>query len=420
MKRLSFLLLVSLLAIPFFYCSCSPSSSPSWPQWKGPTGDGISQETGWNPLALSGGAKILWKTNVGMAYSNVAIQGNRLYTMGTGEGFVCFVVCLDATTGKVIWRIPLEGTTTPQSTPTIDGNRVYIMAADDSLLCLRASNGKVIWGKRPKEDLNVEKPMYTWASSPIVEGDLLLVNANTAELGLDKMTGELKWEVHDKLPAGSNGSYTTPVVHDFDGKRCVFFLGPSSLNVLDVKTGQMLWSFPHANIDMVTEDPIVSGNAALIQTMQWCTLVESTGGTPKALWSTTEFDNWAPGTVLVDGYLYGAHWSLLKAMAFTMLTQMSGTDWPLRCVNWETGKVMWERNMEHVSMTEADGKLILLGYDGTLHIVRATSSSYEELSAADVLQGARPRPWITPPVLCGGRIYCHSFAGDVVCVDVRK
>lgn len=53
-----------------------------WPGWRGPNGDGISNETDWDPEALAEGAEILWKVDLGMGYSNVAINDNRLYTMG--------------------------------------------------------------------------------------------------------------------------------------------------------------------------------------------------------------------------------------------------------------------------------------------------------------------------------------------------
>jgi hypothetical protein len=53
-----------------------------WPRWRGPAGNGISQETEWNPKALAGGPRMLWKAAVGNGYSSVAIKGNRLYTMG--------------------------------------------------------------------------------------------------------------------------------------------------------------------------------------------------------------------------------------------------------------------------------------------------------------------------------------------------
>jgi len=95
--------------------------------------------------------------------------------------------------------------------------------------------------------------------------------------------------------------------------------------------------------------------------------------------------------------------------------------WPLRCIEWKTGSVMWEKKMKHATLMAADDKLFILEIDGTLRIANATASSYEELSSADVLEGAnKSRIFASPPVLYRGRVYCRNFAGDLVCIDMRK
>jgi outer membrane protein assembly factor BamB len=77
--------------------------------------------------------------------------------------------------------------------------------------------------------------------------------------------------------------------------------------------------------------------------------------------------------------------------------------------------------MKTVSVTGAGGKLLLLGLDRTLRIAEASTDAYRELSSADVLAAAsKPRLFVTPPVLCAGRIYCRNYAGDLVCIDVSK
>ena len=139
-----------------------------WPQWRGPNGDGISMETNWNPEALSGGPNILWKVDIGMGYSNVAINDNRLYTMGQ-EGVYCF----DADTGEEIWKHSFKSIADPQSTPTTDGKYVYALDKIGILLCLKAKNGKVRWKKDLVSEYDVVKPFYGFAGSPVIEGALL-------------------------------------------------------------------------------------------------------------------------------------------------------------------------------------------------------------------------------------------------------
>jgi hypothetical protein len=123
-------------------------SSFDWPRWRGPNGDGISMETDWNPEALAEGPKILWKMDVGVGYSNVAIEDNRLYTIGMGQNRKENVVsCLNTDNGEVIWQYSFESFYIPQSTPTIDGKYVYALSYGGLLLCLNAKNGKLQWEK---------------------------------------------------------------------------------------------------------------------------------------------------------------------------------------------------------------------------------------------------------------------------------
>jgi outer membrane protein assembly factor BamB len=97
----------SLIFVLFLYFSvlavCGNADDVGWPKWRGPSGNGVSGETNWDPEALTGGPKILWKVDLGRGYSNVAIKDNRLYTMGLKDRKHT-VYCLNAENGKEIWR----------------------------------------------------------------------------------------------------------------------------------------------------------------------------------------------------------------------------------------------------------------------------------------------------------------------------
>ena len=113
-----------------------------WPRRRGPNGDGISQETDWNPEALVGNPKILWKVDVGAGRSNIAIKNNHLYTMGIGKKRKeNAVYCFNANNGEAIWQYTFETMKNlqwPQSTPSIDGKYVYAISKEAVLLCLKA------------------------------------------------------------------------------------------------------------------------------------------------------------------------------------------------------------------------------------------------------------------------------------------
>jgi outer membrane protein assembly factor BamB len=294
------------------------------------------------------------------------------------------------------------------------------LAADGTLRCLRAANGKLLWKKNLLDDFEARQTSHRWATSPVVEGESLLINANTAEIALDKKTGKLQWSITDKPRAW--GSFATTVVGDFLGTRCGVFLGPSTLNIVEVATGKKLWSYSHDEAWHPNSDPITFDNQVFIQLLYSCSLLESAGAEPRVLWRTTSFCNSSyPTPVLVAGYLFGTHWPQEYFLSTDDWASMRRIEMPFRCIEWKTGRVLWEKSMKNVTLTAANGKLLLLEVTGILHIAEAAPSSYQELCSADVLGGAnKPRTFVTPPVLCNGRIYCRNFAGDLICIDVSN
>ncbi|HWF18883.1 MAG TPA: PQQ-binding-like beta-propeller repeat protein, partial [Verrucomicrobiae bacterium] len=153
-----------------------------WYRWRGPNLNGISTETGWQTQWPDEGPKRLWKASVGMGFSSMTVSHGHLYTMGNDGDATDTVYCLDAATGKPVWKhsypCPLdphfyEGGTS--STPIVDGDRVYSISRKGNLFCLDAATGKVIWSKNLPEELGCEIPTWGFAGSALVEGDLLIL-----------------------------------------------------------------------------------------------------------------------------------------------------------------------------------------------------------------------------------------------------
>jgi outer membrane protein assembly factor BamB len=112
--------------------------------------------------------------------------------------------------------------------------------------------------------------------------------------------------------------------------------------------------------------------------------------------------------IFVDEYLYGSDGNQGGYIQF-------------RCLDFNTGEIMWEERMKVASLIAADKKLIILEEDGTLHIAEANPQLYKEISICDVLGGEeKHRMFWTPPVLYRGKIYCRSWSGDLICIDVSK
>ena len=411
--------IVIFLTLIFVTCAVGGIADDyDWPQWRGPNGDGISMETDWNPEALAGGPKILWKVNVGMGYSNVAIRDNRFYAIGVRENRKENVVsCLNANNGKLIWQYAFETSQNmkwPHSTPTTDGKYVYALSVEGLLLCIKAKRGKLEWVKNLVMDYKVEEIPYGYSGSPVIEGDLIILNVNTAGIALDKETGDLVWASPVHVPTDKvcpDGYHATPVIYDYEGKRCALFFSGTGVYSVEAETGKQLWYFEFITHGEQAADPIPFEQKVFLSvgyTLARCALLEITGNEPRVVWENENMRNKFSSSLYIDGNLYGSDGD-------------QGTVAPIRCIDVKTGDVMWEKKMRMATLIAADGKLIILDEEGNLHIAEATPSSYQEISSCDVIEDEeKPRQFWTPPVLCNGKIYCRNLAGDLICIDVSK
>jgi outer membrane protein assembly factor BamB len=426
-----------LLVLASGLISAEPSN---WPRWRGPNGDGVSTETGWNPKCLDGGAKVLWTANIGTGYSNIAISDGHLYAMGSGDVTHLAFACLDAATGKTIWmqRLMLGvGSQDPMSTPTVDGDRVYGTAQNGMLFCLNTADGRMLWKKGVGPDSSDEVRTFSLGygrvSSPVVDGALLLINANMAGIALDKMDGRVVWDsgthiANPLLPFAE--AYATPVIADLEGRRAALFLGPASLSAVDTATGKAIWSYDHGEGVEVISDPLISGTVVYFSTSSRGTAVDLRKPRglmsiirpqkgPRVLWSGESLRGSIETPVAVEGYLYGTDWD--RYVDSWNWHPVLTSDWWFRCVELKTGKVAWEKAMPWVSLSAAGGRLIMLSAKGILTIAEASPKGFSKLCNADVMGGAdRPRLFVTPPVLCDGKIYVRNYAGDLICIDARK
>ncbi|MCK4628294.1 MAG: PQQ-binding-like beta-propeller repeat protein, partial [Sedimentisphaerales bacterium] len=198
-------LIVAFIGCLFLVISCnsayalSKGASVDWPNWHGPHHNGISSETGWQTRWPEDGPKILWKKSIGTGFSSIAVSRGRIYTMGnTGKKgdkkekeHKDIIYCLDAHTGREIWRksypcpvFPKQHEGGPGATPTVDGNIVYTLSKKGDLYCLNAETGQVVWYKNLVDESGVKLPNWYFAGSPLVIGELLILNAGTAGMAL--------------------------------------------------------------------------------------------------------------------------------------------------------------------------------------------------------------------------------------------
>ncbi len=382
----------------------SPAGAADWAQWRGPTRDGISTETGWSHAWGASGPKVLWKAAVGIGCSSFTAAGERVYTIGNTKNKDT-VFCFDAATGKVQWEYTYDQPLDPNMfeggpgcSPALDGSRVYTVARHGLLLCLE--EGRVVWSKHLVKDLGGKQPTWGYASSPLVLGEKLLLDVGgkgIATVALNKVTGAVIWQAGDDPVA-----YSSPIVIGSGDNPAVAFFNARALVVRTANDGRELWRFPwKTQYDVNAATPIPVGDAVFISSGygHGGALVRPSGATADAVWESKSMRNQINSSVLWQGHLYGFDESSLN------------------CLEAATGAVKWKRGgLGKGSLILADGKLVIMSEKGQLVIARPTPEKYDSLAEAQVL--SKNRCWVVP-TLAHGRIFVRNNEGDAVALDVR-
>jgi outer membrane protein assembly factor BamB len=383
----------------------SLSQAADWPVWRGPTLDGISAEKDWK---LSGEPKVLWEAEVGLGFSSFVVGAGRVFTTGHADDRDS-VFCLDAKTGKVIWKHEYaadlgdkyyEGGTS--ATPTVDGDKVYQLSRWGDLFCFEAATGKVVWEKNVQKETEANIPDWGFAGAPLVQGDLLILNVGKAGMAVEKTTGKIVW----KSETDSAG-YSTPYPITRDGKKLAIIGSGDSYVAVDVTNGTPAWSYKwNTRYGVNAADPILSGDQLFISSgyNKGCTLLKLTASQPEKVWESKVLKNQFNSSILIGEHLYG-------------IDGDQNSRCSLKCVSLADGKELWsEKSIGFGSLMAADGRLIILTEKGELVIAKASAEKFDEISRAQILSG---RCW-SAPVLANGQLFARNTPGHVVCLDATK
>ena len=389
----------------------SNQSSTDWPQWRGPNRDGKSAETGLLTEWPSDGPPLAWKAGgAGTGYSSISTSAGKLFTVGS-RGGTEFVHAFDLATGKKLWEAANgaeygnDRGNGPRSTPTIDGDRLYIMGASGDLSCLETAAGKRVWSLNVLKEFGGSNPRWGLSESPLVYGDRVIVNAGgpgASIVALDKRTGKVVWK------SESDGAgYSSAVVQKVgDTEQAVFFTATRALGV-DLKDGRLLWQYPRvANRVANIATPVVKDNFVFLSsdygTGSALLKLDPSGGgiTATEVYFTQEMRNHHSSSILVGEHLYGFSSAILTALRFA------------------DGVTAWkDRSVGKGSLVFADGHLYLYSENGVVGLAEATPAGYREKGRFSIQQAGLPT-W-AHPVISGGRLYIRD-QDTVYAYDVKK
>ncbi len=392
------------------------TSAADWPQWRGVDRNDHSPDTGLLKQWPAGGPKRVWlNEDVGLGYSGFSIVGGKLFTMGLRNDTE-FLIAVDTSTGKELWatevgaKYPNNWGDGPRTTPTVDGDRVYTMGGQGDLVCVQASDGKLVWATSMTKDLGGKLQTWGYTESVLVDGGLVICTPGGSRgtlAALDKATGKVRWQSSEMTAAAQ---YSSPLVIEHGGKRQYVQLVMNKLFGVDAASGKLLWQSDWSGRTAVIPTPIFHDGQVYITTGYGvgCKLVKLDGqGGATDVWENKVMKNHHGGVIKVGDYLYG---------------YSDGPGWI--CQDWKTGAEVWaNKSLGKGAVHYADGMLYCLDENnGTVALVEASPKGWTEhgrfkLDPQTKRRSPSGRIW-THPVVVNGKLYLRDQE-LLHCYDVK-
>ncbi len=398
---------MTMMTLVLFVFACVASAGDS-PQFRGPNRDGKFDEQGLMKQWPDGGPPVAWiAKGLGKGYASASVANGKIYVPGMMENQNAFIFVLNAD-GAIEKKISYGKETVdqqapgPRSTPTIDGDRLYILSGLGVVTCINLAKGEKLWDVNILERFGAKNNQWTLAESLLVDGDRVICTPGGPYAGiaaLNKMTGETIWATKG---LSDMASYCSPTIIDHKGRRILLTETSKLVVGIDAAAGALLWTHDHpTEYDIHAVTPIYnnglvyftggygSGGGALE--------LSHDGSAVTAKWTDKNLDCQHHGVVLVDGYLYGT----------------GHKNGQLMCLEMATGKLMWStKEVRQGAVVYADG--MLYAYEGPktgiVDLVKAVSTGFERAGKFSVTEGD-DKHW-AHPAIANKRLYIRH--GDAL------
>jgi outer membrane protein assembly factor BamB len=252
--------------------SQTPTTTPAWPQFRGPDASGIAAGSRPIPTEFGPSTNLLWKATLPSGHSSPAIWGDRIYlTSAETASKKLEVLALDKSTGAIVWRQTVAADafervhpmgSLASATPAVDGERVYAYFGSYGLVAYDLS-GKLVW----EQQMPVLQAPFGSGTSPVVAGDLVILNRQEPKdpflIAVDRKTGKTVWKHQYSIPPGlpvGFSSQSTPIVV----KQQVIVHGMTRLEAFDLATGEPTWWVTITSSG--TSTPVASGDTIYVAT----------------------------------------------------------------------------------------------------------------------------------------------------------
>ena len=373
-----------------------------WPQWRGTNRDGVTRDFA-APSIWPATLKESWKVTVGEGHSSPVTSEGRIYVLAR-QGEEEVVLCLEAATGKQLWRASYPAAYTmnpaatghgkgPKSTPVVSVGKLFTFGINGVLSCFDARSGKLLWRKEFSKQYPNTSPLYGTAMSPIVANGLCIVHVGGHDKGaltaFEVETGAVKWANAEDGPA-----YSSPVLASLAGESQLVTYTQGNVAGISVTTGKLLWKMANkVPYDVNSVSPVVykdliifsiyeKGIGAVRLSKQGDRLL------PQEVWRNAAYESYMNTPVLAGNRLAG--FSYKKKGQFF-------------CLDADTGKMLWEsagRMGENAAILNANDLFFCLTDEAKLFVLKSNATSF---APAKEYQVASSPTW-AHPVLLGNRI----------------
>jgi outer membrane protein assembly factor BamB len=405
--------------------AAAPAPAGNWPQWRGPSGNSVSTETGL-PLNWSDEKGVVWKCPLpGEGVSTPAVWGDAVFvTCQKGEDLL--LVKIDRGSGKVAWertvgtgvtrgRPKARGEAPPMRlqslaspSPVTDGKRVFAHFGNGDLAAYDF-DGKQLWHRNLQKDHGTFTIWWGHANSPVLYKDLVITVCMQDSLGdlqekavdsyvvaHDQKTGEPRWRTlrNTRATAEECDAYTTPVFHAADGKVEMIVMGGRQLDAYDPASGKRLWYLPIPIGNRTITGPTL-GDGMVYATcgMRKDLVAVKLGGTgqlPESAitWRTTDSTPDSPCPVVANGLLF--------------VVSDGGI---VRCLDAKTGAEKWKERLPgdyKASPLAADGRVYFVNLAGRCTVV-AAAEKFEKLAENQLADET-----IASPAVADGKIFLRG------------
>jgi outer membrane protein assembly factor BamB len=373
-----------------------------WPQWRGLNRDdkvaGFMVPATWPKQFTQ-----KWKVSVGGGVdSTPALVGDKLYVLAR-QGADEITLCLDAATGKELWKDSYacpavtgpsqRDHSGPRSSPAVANGKVVTLGVTGIVSCLDAASGKLLWRK---DDFPGAYPIYYTGMSPLIVDGMAIVQvggpSNGAIIAYDLNSGSQKWKWTEDGPA-----YGSPALMTVESTKQIVTLTDKMLVGVALADGKLLWQIPYPITRMAynAATPIIDGQTVIITGQGRGTKalrIEKQGASfgVKDLWANAQLGVQFNTPMLKDGFLYGVS---ERGNFF--------------CINAKTGETAWTdtvRRGNYGAMLDVGPVLICLTQDGTLSVLQPNDKAYTEVASIKVADTQT----YAHPILAGKRIFVRD------------